>query len=84
MVISLKMYPQIVPVLGVNGTFYLFSAALLLALPLVFWILPETKDLGLEMIQLYFTPPNTIFYLETPDEEIKDETVVLNNEILKQ
>ena len=84
MVISLKMYPQIVPVLGVNGTFYLFSAALLLALPLVFWILPETKDLGLEMIQLYFTPPNTIFYLKTPDQEIKDETLVLNNEILKQ
>ena len=33
---------------------------------IVYWILPETKDLGLEMIQSYFIPSKTVFYVDLP------------------
>ena len=34
------------------------------SIPAVYCTLPETKDLGLEMIQGYFTPARTVFYVE--------------------
>ena len=41
---------------------------------IVYWILPETKDLGLEMIQSYFIPSKTVFYVDLPlgDEKNKN------------
>ena len=33
-------------------------------MPVVYYILPETKDLGLEVIQHYFTPTKTVFYID--------------------
>ena len=36
-------------ILGVHGTFFLFSVVLLLSLPIVYCILPETKG-GLDML----------------------------------
>jgi hypothetical protein len=35
----------------------------------VYFTLPETKDLGLELIRYYFTPPQTIFYVELDESE---------------
>ena len=64
MVISLKLYPYCESLFGVQGTFYSFAVLLLLALPLVYWILPETKDMGLEMIQNFFMPNKTVFYVD--------------------
>jgi len=46
------------------GTFLLFAAILILSLPIVYWTLPETKDVGLESIQYFFTPIKTIFYID--------------------
>ena len=37
------------------GTFYLFGCIVLVAMPVVYCILPETKDISLESIQKYFT-----------------------------
>ena len=67
LVISLKAFPVFEEKLELYGTFYLFSGVLLVGLPLVFWSVPETKDLGLESIQYYFTEPKTIFYIELND-----------------
>jgi len=74
MVISLKVYPILSANLGVHGTFFLFSVVLLLSLPIVYCILPETKDLGLEMIQTYFMPNRTVFYVDLTDPNMKTET----------
>ena len=73
MVISLKVYPILSENLGVHGTFFLFSVVLLLSLPIVYCILPETKDMGLEMIQTFFTPNKTIFYVDVVTNENKTE-----------
>ena len=74
MVISLKVYPILSANLGIHGTFLLFSVVLLLSLPIVYCILPETKDLGLEMIQTYFMPNRTVFYVDLTDPNLKTET----------
>lgn len=49
---SLKMYPVLQSILELSGTFYLFAGCMTVSLPLVYYLLPETKDLGLEMIQV--------------------------------
>ena len=64
LVLALKMYPIFENTFAIHGTFYLFSGILLLSLPIVYCILPETKDMGLEMIQSYFTPNKTVFYVD--------------------
>jgi hypothetical protein len=64
--------------LGLYGTFFLFAAILLISLPVVYLTLPETKDLGLELIRYYFTPPATVFYVELNEElptQKKDSTL---------
>lgn len=53
--------------IGVSGTFYMFSVILSLSLPVVYFVLPETKDMGLEMIQKYFMPAKTVFYVDYKD-----------------
>lgn len=75
MVIALKLFPILETALGVDGTFYSFSALLFLAMPLVYWILPETKDLGLEMIQTFFTPNKTVFYVDLQEDPKKTAAI---------
>ena len=60
---------QLYPILanskiGVYGAFYFFGGIVTLALPIVYFVLPETKDLSLEIIQNYFTPIKTVFYVD--------------------
>jgi len=55
LVLSVKMYPQLEGHLSLSGTFFSFSCVMILFFPVVYLILPETKDLSLEMIQQYFT-----------------------------
>jgi len=53
--------------LALYGTFFLFAAILIVSLPVVYWTLPETKDLCLELIRNYFTPPQQVFYIDLPE-----------------
>ena len=71
LVLGLKMYPILEDWLSIYGTFYLFAAVLAFSLPIVYCILPETKDMGLEMIQNYFTPSRTVFYVDLEAEAEK-------------
>jgi len=65
LVITVKLYPQLEYFLSLYGTFFMFSVFLIIFLPVVYFILPETKDLSLEMIQQYFTPQVTIWYTKS-------------------
>ena len=49
--LPLYLFPVIEESLQLHGTFFAFAGALLFAFPLVFILLPETKDLRLEEIQ---------------------------------
>ena len=71
LVLSLKFFPLMEEKLALYGTFFLFAAILIASLPIVYFTLPETKDLGLELIRYYFTPPQTIFYIDL-NEKIPD------------
>lgn len=64
LVISLKTYPALQSTLDIYGTFYFFSIVLAVSAPLIYWLLPETKDLSLETIQHYFQPNRTQFYVD--------------------
>ena len=46
------------------GTFYLFGCVILISLPLVYFIVPETKNVSLELVHHFFTKPKTIFYID--------------------
>ena len=50
--------------LEIYGTFYLFGTILLLFLPVIYFIVPETKDVALELVPTFFTPVKTIFYVD--------------------
>jgi SP family facilitated glucose transporter-like MFS transporter 8 len=65
LVLSVKMYPQLESYLSLSGTFFTFSFVMILFFPTVYFILPETKDLSLEMIQQYFTPQVTVWYTDS-------------------
>ncbi len=52
LIVSLKLYPVLQAALNVYGTFLLFAICMAASLPFVYCMLPETKDLGLEMIQV--------------------------------
>lgn len=54
LVVSLKLFPHMEAALTLSGTFLTFGLVLVLFLPLIFFILPETKDLSLDTIQHYF------------------------------
>ena len=61
---SLKMFPLIEQGIGLHGTFYCFSAVMLVCTPVIYCILPETKDMSLEMVENYFLPSRTRFYVD--------------------
>jgi len=73
LVLGLKMYPVLEHWCSVSGTFYLFAVVLAVSLPVVYCVLPETKDMGLEMIQNYFTPSRTVFYVDLDSDSEKVE-----------
>ena len=60
---SLKMFPSLENAIGIHGTFYCFSAVMLVCTPVIYCILPETKDLSLEVIEHYFLPNHTMLSL---------------------
>ena len=68
------MYPLLQSWLDIYGTFYLFATVILLAMPLMYFILPETKNVSLELIPSFFQPPQTIFFV-TLDEKSTDSDV---------
>ena len=76
LVLSIKFYPAMQEKLTLSGAFFLFAAILFVSLPIVFWTLPETKDLGLEQIRNYFTPVKTIFYIDidTPSPALQSDS----------
>jgi hypothetical protein len=76
LVVSLKFFPVLESNLTFHGTFYFFAAILTLSVPVVYFTVPETKDLGLELIQHYFTKQKTIFYrdLDLVKEEQNNNT----------
>jgi len=67
LVLSLKLYPALEANMQVFGTFFMFSAVLLIFSPIVYFILPETKDVGLEMIQKFFSPSVTQWHTNMRD-----------------
>jgi len=67
LMLSLKLYPVFEENIHVFGTFIMFSSLLFLFSPLVYWILPETKDVRLEMIQKFFSPSVTEWQTHIPD-----------------
>jgi hypothetical protein len=73
LVVTLKFFPVLQSSLTLYGTFYFFAAILLLSVPIVYFTVPETKDLGLEQIQNYFTKQRTIFYVELPADKEKEQ-----------
>ena len=58
------MFPLIDDMIGLHGTFYLFSAVMIVCTPVIYCIVPETKDLSLEMVENYFLPKRTRFYID--------------------
>jgi hypothetical protein len=69
LVVCLKSFPVLEKFLNFYGTFYFFASLLLLSIPIVYLILPETKDVALEDVQHFFTKPKTIFYIDLEYEE---------------
>ena len=64
LVLMVKSFPELEKNLYLYGTFFTFSIMMLFFLPVVYFILPETKDISLEMIQEYFRPSNAVLYTE--------------------
>ena len=58
------MFPWLESVLGLYGAFYLFGGVMIICTPVVYCILPETKDISLEMVKYYFTSNKTVFYID--------------------
>ena len=61
---SLMTFPVLAEKVGIDGIFYCFSALLILLTPFVFLLVPETKDLSLEVIEYFFLPNHTTFYVD--------------------
>ena len=70
-VISLKLFPLLQENLNLSGTFYLYFGVLVFGLPLVMWILPETKDVPIACINDIFVnkPLQSMAQTPTPSEE---------------
>merc|ERR1719347_489107 len=62
LVLSVKLFPLLESHFSLYGTFFIFSFFIIIFTPVIYFILPETKDLSLEMIQQYFTPQETVWY----------------------
>ena len=61
---SLKMFLPLEKWIGMHGIFYSFSVVMLVCTPVIYCIVPETKDMSLEMIENYFLPNRTKFYID--------------------
>ena len=61
---GLKMFPTLENTIGIHGTFYSFSAVMILCTPVIYCVVPETKDMSLEMVENYFLPNRTRFYVD--------------------
>ena len=59
-VISLKLFPVLASALELSGTFYLYGIIVLTGLPLVMWVMPETKDLSIHQINNLFKDDNIL------------------------
>ena len=51
---SLQMFPCLQHWIDMYGTFYAFGVVILACTPVIYCIVPETKDMRLEMIENYF------------------------------
>ena len=52
---SLKIFPKMIESgIGIHGTFYALSAAMVVSAPVIYHILPETKNMSLEMVAHHF------------------------------
>ena len=58
------MFPTLENTIGIHGTFYSFSAVMILCTPVIYCVVPETKDMSLEMVENYFLPNRTRFYVD--------------------
>ena len=63
MVVSLKVFPLLEASLHLSGAFYLYCGVVLAGLPLVMWILPETKDVPISQINNMFIRSDNKQYL---------------------
>ena len=54
MVVSLKMFPILEEALDLSGIFYVYTGGVIIGLPIVMKILPETKDLSINQINEVF------------------------------
>ena len=52
-----------------SGAFYLYAGVITLAMPIVYVMLPETKNVSLELIPKYFEPKKTVFYVDLEKQE---------------
>ena len=55
--------------LNMSGAFYLYAGVITLAMPIVYVVLPETKNVSLELIPKYFEPKKTVFYVDLEKQE---------------
>ena len=55
--VSLKCFPYLEASFQLFGTFYLYSFVVLCLLPIIMYILPETRDKGLNIINRQFINP---------------------------
>ena len=53
-VISLKLFPLLATSLQMSGTFYLYGIIVVVSLPIVMRVMPETKDLSIHQINNLF------------------------------
>merc|ERR1711971_449950 len=54
--VSLKIFPLLEQTIHLFGTFYFYGAVVLLLLPIIMKVLPETKDQDLTEIHRIFSP----------------------------
>ena len=64
LVISLQLYPWLEDQINNSGTFYLYAGVIIICTPIVFIVLPETKDLSLHIVQFYFLPGQKRSYVD--------------------
>ena len=58
------MFPLIEQGIGLHGTFYCLAAVMSVCTPVIYFILPETKGLSLEVVEIFFLPSHTRFYVD--------------------
>ena len=50
--------------LSFYGTFYLFAVIMAISMPVMYILLPETKDVALEEVHHFFSKQKSIFYID--------------------